>query len=568
MSIYTCGSRELAYHKTMEKFLELKTKKEFASFFHIKENSLNNILRMNGKDYFYTVFSVPKKNGSTRTISAPKGNLLTIQKRLNIYITKLYLEFGKKDYVHGFVPERDIVSNAKVHLRRDIYNIDLEDFFGSITYWRVYRLFLSRFRMTEEVSKVIASLVTYNKTLPQGAPTSPMMTNLICHSMDIELRKFARENGLIYTRYADDLTFSKSMDSGSIYEQRSLPLYYKGNRIVVNERIRTTIERCGFKINIEKLRISGKGNRKEVTGITVNEKLNVNRDYIRMIRSKIHYLKVGLSRKNSVDKDEIQKQVRAIKGYINFVKYVRGKDDILSNNLALKLNTVLNREEITVDTKSLPQKYIEKRTVLINPKFMQEFDINNGTGFILNYKSNQYLVTCDHVFDDSDSLSTVKIGYNHVDSSSYNLSLFKRDNTIDVAVYKLRNKLEFEGFTPPKNFKHYKYRLDQELYYIGFPDYNYNDTSITDRLNISKIFVSSNSSKSIRNIEMWEVSPPMRKGGSGGPILNLDLEVVGMTANGPGKDSSKEGLDIPSAFIPIRIVLEFIDDVYLNEKIK
>ena len=158
----------------------------------------------------YRAFAILKRNGSFRTILEPRRRLKQLQMKA--------LEFMKaraappKPCVHGFVEDRSIVTNAKRHLETKPYHLlslDLEDFFPSITFFRVRGVFRKApFNLSHEVATVLAQLCTFQNTLPQGAPTSPMLSNLVCRSLDRDLMSLARRHRATYTRYADDITFS------------------------------------------------------------------------------------------------------------------------------------------------------------------------------------------------------------------------------------------------------------------------------------------------------------------------------------------------------------------------
>lgn len=235
----------------------------------------------------YHSFEIPKKSGGVRLIFAPEGNLKWMQLCLNEIFKALYTP---SPYAMGFTQGRSIVSNAVRHLHQNyVFNIDLCDFFPSISQARVWkRLQLPPFNFTKEVASVVAGLcsirmldivdgnlrlVSYK--LPQGAPTSPLLTNAICDTLDRRLAGLARRFGLHYTRYADDITFS-SMHN--VYQDGS-PFRHELERIVSGQH---------FKINAKKTRLNHRGERQEVTGLTVGEKVNVARRYVKDVRAILH----------------------------------------------------------------------------------------------------------------------------------------------------------------------------------------------------------------------------------------------------------------------------------------
>lgn len=229
----------------------------------------------------YVTFQVPKKKkGEFRTIDAPCAGLKMIQRALNLIFQTIYTPH---EAAMGFVPQRSVVTNARVHMgQKYVYNIDLKDFFPSITSGRLFkRLQVAPFCMDKKMASIVTDLCCYTNAdgknvLPQGAPTSPTITNFISEHLDRKLSKLARAYGMRYTRYADDITFSCS--SNMFAEDGK---FCKSLRnIIENEE--------HFKINTDKTRLCHCGERQEVTGLTVNERTNVTRKYVKQIRLFLH----------------------------------------------------------------------------------------------------------------------------------------------------------------------------------------------------------------------------------------------------------------------------------------
>jgi RNA-directed DNA polymerase len=255
----------------------------------------------------YIGFKIPKKTGGEREISAPKKQLKQLQRNISILLDFYY---QPNDFTHGFVRERSIVSNAERHTNKNyILNIDLQDFFPSINYFRIYNsLTQLPFEFSELTAKIIARIACKDGTLPQGSPMSPIISNLCCSQLDIDLSKFAKKNKLDYTRYADDITFSgyRPIFDSHFFTELGKIIRRKNN----------------FKIKKSKTRILSINKRQEVTGIVVNDKLNVNRTYIRNLRAQIHYLHSGKAEKNAE---------AVISGKLEFLKMVKGKDRVYRN---------------------------------------------------------------------------------------------------------------------------------------------------------------------------------------------------------------------------------------------
>ena len=247
----------------------------------------------------YTAFEIPKRSGGSRTIHAPHQALKVVQRRLSDLLQDCIAEIQKRNNVqdriaHGFIRKRSIVTNARRHRnRRWVFNMDLEDFFPSINFGRVRGFLLKNrdFELQESVATAIAQIACHDNSLPQGSPCSPVLSNLIGHVMDIRLVHLASKAGCIYTRYADDLTFStnKAHFPSEIAEPTGT------NEVSVqtwapSEDLRSVIYRSGFRINAKKTRMMYRSSRQEVTGLVVNQRINVPNEYRRTVRAMVHRL--------------------------------------------------------------------------------------------------------------------------------------------------------------------------------------------------------------------------------------------------------------------------------------
>ncbi len=276
----------------------------------------------------YHHYSIRKKRGGERQIFAPENKLKSIQKRLNYFLQAYYL-WIKPEEVHGFVVNPrylgascNIVENAKRHTgKKHILNIDLKDFFPSVTAKQVKEIFSSGyFNFNESIATALTLLTTYEGKLPTGAPTSPVISNFVCLKLDKDLKKFCNENNLTFSRYADDLTFSSNLliSSDTVLDIISM------------------IKKNNFLINEKKLRLKSSGRKQTVTGLTVNEKVNVDRKLLKKIRAMLHDMTtVGIDTatfrhfhlNGKVEPGHREKFINRLKGYIHFVGQVRGKDD-------------------------------------------------------------------------------------------------------------------------------------------------------------------------------------------------------------------------------------------------
>ena len=231
----------------------------------------------------YSSFDIKKKSGGVRHIDAPRRGLMNILYYLNKIFQAIYTPSST---AMGFAQGKSVVDNAQCHVGKNyVFNIDLKDFFPSITQPRVWkRLQLDPLNIPQPIANVMAGLCCMKKSnedgifsyiLPQGAPTSPIITNMICDKLDRRLKGLATRFHLTYTRYADDITFSSNHH-----------VYTEGGEF--RKELKRIITAQGFSINEKKTRLQKKGDRQEVTGLIVNEKTNVARKYVREVRSLLY----------------------------------------------------------------------------------------------------------------------------------------------------------------------------------------------------------------------------------------------------------------------------------------
>ena len=259
---------------------ELKKENLESDAYPFDMKQLNFYCNPNNTKGRYSEFDIPKKSGGVRHISAPRRGLMSLLTYMKMILDAYYTPDSA---AMGFVTGRSIVDNAQCHVRQNyVQNLDLKDFFPSIQQARVWkRLQLKPFCFSQELAGVIAGLCCMKVTgldgkaefvLPQGAPTSPILTNAICESLDRKLRGLARRLGLNYSRYADDITFSSKHY-----------VYGKGGDFM--KELRQIIEGQHFTINEKKTRLQKSKHHQEVTGLVVSDKVNVSRRYVRELRS-------------------------------------------------------------------------------------------------------------------------------------------------------------------------------------------------------------------------------------------------------------------------------------------
>lgn len=276
----------------------------------------------------YVTFEIPKRTGGMRTLSAPHDDL---KKAQHWILEHVLAKLPVTDAAHGFVPGRSVVSNARAHVGRDvIVNCDLKDFFPSITLGRVRGVF-EAIGYSPAVATVLALLcteaprtrVTHEgkvlwvavgpRALPQGAPTSPALSNKIARKLDQRFLGLGAKMGWYYTRYADDLTFSAGAGQ-------------RGKIGYLLARIRHIAEDEGFAMNPKKCRVQRAARRQEVTGVVVNDKLSLPREDLRKLRAIVHGAqKTGLAAQNREGREGFEAWLRGKIAYVSMVDAAKGE---------------------------------------------------------------------------------------------------------------------------------------------------------------------------------------------------------------------------------------------------
>ena len=274
----------------------------------------------NQTEAFYKEYQIPKKHGGIRTLEEPYPDLKYIQG----WILKNILEKATKHFVSpvakAFMPGRKLRDNARFHRgNKTVVVMDIEDFFTNIQMAQVYELF-QEMGYCDGLCMLMAKLCTYKGYLPQGAPTSPMLSNMVMYEFDKRLWRYCQEREINYTRYADDMTFS-----GDEIRIGLLVTFVK------------QILQWKLRLNDKKTNVMGTGRCQKVTGVVVNEKLQVPRKYRDKIRQEMYYsikYGVGAHRQRLSDlpkwiKDDKQ-YIRHLLGKIYYVLQINPTDAVFA----------------------------------------------------------------------------------------------------------------------------------------------------------------------------------------------------------------------------------------------
>lgn len=540
------------------RFLAIKTREELAEFLEIKDASLRYFLYCDKED-LYRSFQIPKRNGKFRSISAPCKNLRNVQQKLLDVLNEIYIA---KICVYGFVRGRNITQNAEKHTnRRYILNIDLKDFFTQIHFGRVVGALTSKpICLKHDVAVMVAQLACFRSVLPQGAPTSPILTNIVCRTLDNQLLTFARHNYCTYTRYADDITFSSNRMSRNVVE-------LSDKEVSLSTGLYEIIQRNGFIVNDEKVKLSYRHSHQEVTGLTVNEKVNVNRIYIRNLRAVIsnciskgvyntacEYIKKGhcknheicelAKEENDKNKDQIKHWFKmVIKGKLQFVQQIRGESDLLFLSLAEKANLAF--DDLLFDTSYLDnfRMRVESNIFVIEP----QGEGNQGTIF---YLKNFGLITSHHVIERGESfvISRCSAGGKKevLLKIMHDCKQMFADKNIDYVVYDYN---AYEGI-PYEIGNSNKLEIGDSVTTIGYPIYFDGNSA-----NIQKCEITSK--VKYHGGPMYTIKGVIAHGYSGGIVLNENDEIVGVIKGGVENQEDAEKND-KQGFVPIHVILDSI----------
>lgn len=261
-------------------------------------------------DSNYEEIIIHKKRGGLRYLNAPSKTLKLIQKNI---LKNILEERRISGYAKAYKKDTSLVHNAIPHVNKNIIvKLDIKNFFDNITFNKVYDAVFNEGLFPKKMGVLLTNLCIYNNALPQGAPTSGYISNLVLRDFDQAVGKYCTNNDIDYTRYSDDMTFSGDFNVGELIRFVNKLLYEEG-----------------FKLNKKKIKVIRKNTRQQVTGIVVNEKLSIRKNYKRKIRQEIYYIKKHgidnhLNRIGIKDKDLY---LRKLLGKINYVYDITSSEE-------------------------------------------------------------------------------------------------------------------------------------------------------------------------------------------------------------------------------------------------
>lgn len=467
------------------------------------------------RERMYTSFNIAKRSGKVRTITAPDRRLKIVQQKLAPLIGQLY---RVRNPVHGFVQSRSVKTNAEAHMnRRFVVNIDLRDFFPTITEKRICGL-LQSLSVGRRVAEVIARLCCIANHLPQGAPTSPVLSNMICFRLDAALLQIAKQSRAIYTRYADDITFSSYQPPTPLFDG-VVPAVGRFSPDLLSSALRTLVVGNGFEIHSDKAHYADRNSRRIVTGVKINAGLNVDRRYVRRIRAVLHSIeRLGLPNAQAKyatagGKGDLAAHLR---GKISYIAHLKGQTDPVVRSLAQRYNMSFLAKPIKLAP--TPEEQRDRAVWVI------ENSEHQGTAFFLKGIG---LVTAAHCVKGATAVDLLHPSKHATLFKAKVLHLHEHQDLalLDHTAIPVTEYYELDASATSPVIK-------EQVTAVGYPSW-----APGQSLNIRPGTVSLLMPKS--GVQMIEVTQQLMQGMSGGPLLNSDGEVAGIIHKG-GPDEGRQ----------------------------
>ncbi len=315
--------------KYLEKLKNARTTQDFADLLGYSASNISYLLYHYSGDK-YSSFSIPKKNGKLRIINVPNQKLKELQRRLSDYLYKCLEEIHNdnniKDTVsYGYQKNKSIYDNALIHKNKKyVFNIDLKDFFNSISFGRVRGYFIKNkyFELDKHIATLIAQTACWNNLLPQGSPLSPIITILIGEILDHRILLLTHKVKCNYTRYVDDLSFSTNL---KIFPPE-IAIQDNTGKWIIGNQLKKIIYDCHFEPNENKISMQYKNSRQVSVGLVVNKKIDVQREYYKYVRAMCYSL---ITKGNFVKKDAQEDEpptLNQLQGMLNYIFSIKSRN--------------------------------------------------------------------------------------------------------------------------------------------------------------------------------------------------------------------------------------------------
>ncbi|WP_441280808.1 reverse transcriptase domain-containing protein [Tardiphaga sp. 862_B3_N1_1] len=492
---------------------EFTSEAELLKFLALSPAELKKIWWFRGR--MYQKFEISKGKGKKRVISAPDHRLKMLQTKIASSLAPIY---KPRNPVHGFVEGHSVKTNATAHLRsKFVMNLDIQGFFPAITEGRVAGL-MNALGIDGRVAEILARICCNEGVLPQGAPSSPVISNMICFRMDKELQRIAKESRCIYTRYVDDITFSSYQPLTLLFEGPPPPAGTFSPDLL-KDRLRSAFLTNGFAINPQKVHYADKHSRRTVTGLKINELLNVDRKYVRNIRAALFVVeKQGAAAAQTILKEKYGREAALsshLRGRISWLGHIKGSSDPIFRGLASRYNKLFPTEKLQI----LPTVFeVRERAVWVVEHWGDDAAEGSAQGTAFFLKSVG-LVTAWHCVKDA---MEIEVYHPSKPSNKFKVTVGKNDAHRDLAV--LTHEIPINEYYEFEISKR-TFKAGDNTTALGFPGFGPGD-----KINVRSGLITSLPVKSA--VPMIEVAQKLSQGMSGGPLLDEDGSVAGINHKG------------------------------------
>lgn len=501
------------------RFVGLQSARDLAELLDVPYSHLMYLAYRARDEELYTTFSIRSRSGRVREVSAPRASLKIVQRK----IARLLNEFLRDSKIaHGYVPGRSVATNVLPHCsKRYVFSIDFENFFSSIHFGRVRGIFEEKtFGHSREVATALANLCCHRKVLPQGAPTSPPLSNLVCRSLDRDLRRLAHMSGCEVSRYADDLTFSTNrsdfpsliaLGTGSIARPRP------------STELQELIKKHGFALNEQKTRLTGRSRRQVVTGIVVNKVPRPPIAFRKRAEVAIFlWRKLGVeaaeafARKEAASRHrrpgrELPTLAKWLEGGLRYWSMVSGSNDPEFRRAFRAYRRIVPETRLLRRHLELVERI---RGAIVVVESEVEGEATQGTGFLLQ---GYGLITCDHVVGDRVELkrsdgTTIAAARVGARSPAHDIALLDADAG------------EIRGLAADFTWRA---EVGRPIVVAGFPEFRPGDSGYVTEGRVAGFRRVSMSDRFLVGGGAFIVA-----GQSGGPVLNSRGAVIGIAVSG------------------------------------